>query len=225
MSRFVLCLLCAAMALTLVVPDRAQAAQLAHAGGAATDADLQVEMLFWDSIKSSTDAGDYQAYIESYPRGKFAPLARARIKRYAPPAGGTAPAIADEAPKAKSAAAPAATTATGKPVYVPRGRRAGATPPSSPPEPQTYVARTRAWVYRKPTTKVARSGEFFVEAESFKVTEVLDGGRWLKVITRSGKTGYVYGGQAYKKGHWTPNSIFMNPDQDQPRNDETEMQS
>ena len=60
---------------------------------------------------------------------------------------------------------------------------------------------------------MARSGEFFVEAESFKVTEVLDGGRWLKVITRSGKTGYVYGAQAYKKGHKTPNSLFMNPDQ------------
>ncbi len=208
------------MALTLAVPDPAQAAQLAQASGASTDADLQVEMLFWDSIKSSTDAGDYQAYIESYPRGRFAPLARARIKRYAAPAGATAPAITDTAPKAR----PAVTTATGKPVYAPRGQRAGATPPSSPPEPQTYVARTRAWVYRKPTTKVARSGEFFVEVESFKVTEVLDGGRWLKVITRSGKTGYVYGGQAYKKGHWTPNSIFMNPDQDQPRNDETEIQ-
>ncbi len=201
------------MALTMAVPDRAQAAQLAHAGGAATDADLQVEMLFWDSIKSSTDAGDYQAYIESYPRGKFAPLARARIKRYAPPAGGTAPAIADEAPKAKSAAAPAATTATGKPVYVPRGRRAGATPPSSPPEPQTYLALTRVHVYLKPTTKIARTGEFFVEAESFKVTEVLDGGRWLKVVTRTGKSGYVFGGQVYKKGHKKPSRILMNPDQ------------
>ncbi len=209
MSRFVLCLLCATMTLTLAVPDRAQAAQLAQAGGAATDADLQVEMLFWDSIKSSTDAGDYQAYMESYPRGKFAPLARARIKRYAAPAGGTAPAITEKAPKAR----PVVTTATGKPIYVPRGQRADAAPPSSPPEPQTSVARTRAWVYRKPTTKVARSGEYFVEDESFKVTEVLDGGRWLKVITRSGKTGYVYGGQAYKKGHKTPSSVFMNPDQ------------
>ncbi len=210
MSRFVLCLLCATMTLTLAVPDRAQAAQLAQAGGAATDADLQVEILFWDSIKSSTDAADYQAYLESYPRGKFATLARARSKRYSRSTGSTAPAITEEAPKAKSAAA---TTATGKPVYVPRGRRAGAAPPSSPPEPQTYVARTRAWVYRKPTTKVARTAEFFVEAESFKVTEVLDGGRWLKVITRSGKSGYVYGGQAYKKGHKTPSSVFMNPDQ------------
>jgi hypothetical protein len=196
--------------MALAVPDRAQAAQLAQASGASTDADLQVEMLFWDSIKSSTDAGDYQAYLESYPRGKFAPLARARIKRYAPPAGGTAPAITEKAPKAK----PAVTTATGLPVYTPGGQRAGATPPSSPPEPQTYVARTRVWVYRKPTTKIARTREFFVEAESFKVTEVLDGGRWLKVITRTGKTGYVYGGQVYKKGHKTPSSILMNPDQE-----------
>ena len=209
MSRFVLCLLCAAMTLTLAVPDRAQAAQLAQAGGAATDADLQVEMLFWDSIKSSTDAGDYQAYMESYPRGRFAPLARARIKRYAAPAGGTAPAITKKAPKAR----PVVTTATGKPIYAPRGQRAGATPPSSPPEPQTYIALTRVWVYRKPTTKIARTPEFFVEAESFKVTEVVDGGRWLKVVTRTGKSGYVFGGQVYKKGQKKPRRIFMNPDE------------
>ncbi len=42
---------------------------------------------------------------------------------------------------------------------------------------------------------------------------MLDGGRWLKVITRTGKTGYVYGGQVYKKGRKTPSSILMNPDQ------------
>ena len=209
MSRFVLCLLCAAMALTLAIPDPAQAAQLAQASGASTDADLQVEMLFWDSIKSSTDAGDYQAYMESYPRGKFAPLARARIKRYAAPAGATAPAITGKAPQAR----PAVTTATGKPVYAPRGQRAGATLPSSPLEPQTYIALTRVHVYRKPTTKIARTGEFFVEAESFKVTEMIDGGRWLKVITRSGKSGYVFGGQVYKKGHKKPSRILMNPDQ------------
>ncbi len=205
MSRFVLCLLCAAMA--LAVPDRAQAAQLAQASGASTDADLQVEMLFWESIKSSTDAGDYQAYLESYPGGKFAPLARARIKRYAAPAGGTAPTITETAPKAR----PAVTTATGKPVYTPRGQRAGAAAPSSPPVPQTYIALTRVWVYRQPTTKVARTTEYFVEAESFKVTEMIDGGRWLKVVTRTGKSGYVFGGQVYKKGQKKPQRIFMNP--------------
>lgn len=213
MSRFVLCLLCAAMALTLAVPDRAQAAQLAQASSASKDADLQVELLFWDSIKSSTDAGDYQAYLESYPRGKFAPLARARAKRYAAPAGATAPAIGKKAPKAR----PVVTTATGKPIYVPRGQRAGAAPPSSPPEPQTYIALTRVWVYRKPTTKIARTAEFFVEAESFKVTESVDGGRWLKVVTRTGKSGYVFGGQVYKKGTKKPRRILMNPDQ-QPTN-------
>lgn len=79
----------------------------------------------------------------------------------------------------------------------PRGQRAA---PRSPAEPQTYVARTRIQVYRKPTTR-SRTGEFFVETESFKVTEVLDGGRWLKVVTRSGKSGYVFGPLAYKKGH------------------------
>ena len=112
---------------------------------------------------------------------------------------------------AKLALAPPPTSAT-QPAVGSTPSRSGETPP--PPEPQTYVARTRVWVYRKPTTKVARTGEFFVEAESFKVTEVLDDGRWLKVITRSGKSGYVYGGQAYKKGDKTPGSVLMNPGQE-----------
>ena len=36
------------------------------------------ELAFWDTIKSSQNAADYQAYLEVYPQGKFAPLAKAR---------------------------------------------------------------------------------------------------------------------------------------------------
>ena len=37
------------------------------------------ELAFWDSIKASQAAHDYQAYLEAYPQGRFAPLAKARI--------------------------------------------------------------------------------------------------------------------------------------------------
>jgi tol-pal system protein YbgF len=43
------------------------------------------ELAFWDAIKQSTNAGDYQAYLEAFPNGRFAPLARNRIKMHAPP--------------------------------------------------------------------------------------------------------------------------------------------
>ena len=43
-----------------------------------------IELAFWDSVKSSTSARDYEAYLEKYPNGTFAPLARQRAM--APPA-------------------------------------------------------------------------------------------------------------------------------------------
>jgi class 3 adenylate cyclase len=43
--------------------------------------DLQaVEIEFWDSIKNSTRANEYEAYLEQYPEGNFVALARARLK-------------------------------------------------------------------------------------------------------------------------------------------------
>ncbi len=42
-------------------------------GGGAT------ELAFWDSIKNSTSADDYRAYLEKYPNGEFAGLARRRL--------------------------------------------------------------------------------------------------------------------------------------------------
>jgi formylglycine-generating enzyme required for sulfatase activity len=38
------------------------------------------ELIFWDSIKDSDNAADYDAYLEAYPQGRFAPLAKARAK-------------------------------------------------------------------------------------------------------------------------------------------------
>jgi formylglycine-generating enzyme required for sulfatase activity/uncharacterized caspase-like protein len=46
------------------------------------DGEAQYELEFWQSIKDSTDAADYEAYLEAYPNGKFAPLAKSRAERY-----------------------------------------------------------------------------------------------------------------------------------------------
>jgi len=37
------------------------------------------EIAFWDSIKNSTSADDYRAYLEKYPNGEFAGLAKRRL--------------------------------------------------------------------------------------------------------------------------------------------------
>lgn len=40
-----------------------------------------VEISFWESIKSSTDAEDFQAYLDKYPGGQFVALAERRVKK------------------------------------------------------------------------------------------------------------------------------------------------
>jgi formylglycine-generating enzyme required for sulfatase activity len=61
------------------------------------DSAEQVEITFWESIKNSEQAGDYEAYLQAYPNGRFAALAKARITRLR--------AAAPVAPKAEPAPA------------------------------------------------------------------------------------------------------------------------
>jgi adenylate cyclase len=39
-----------------------------------------LEIEFWDSVKNSTRANEYEAYLEQYPEGNFVALARARLE-------------------------------------------------------------------------------------------------------------------------------------------------
>src|ERR1041385_6555369 len=52
----------------------------------------KAQLDFWNSIKDSKKSEDYQAYLDKYPDGDFADLAKLRLKKYAPPA--AAPAAA-----------------------------------------------------------------------------------------------------------------------------------
>nr|WP_229445274.1 formylglycine-generating enzyme family protein [Massilia sp. Leaf139] len=85
----------------------------------------QFELAFWNSIKDSTHASDYEAYLKAYPKGRFAALAQSRMARLKAPAAqaGTLSAVqppaAVQAPPAKAPApaasspAPAATVRAG----------------------------------------------------------------------------------------------------------------
>jgi adenylate cyclase len=46
------------------------------------------ELVFWETIKDSTRAADYEAYLQQYPDGSFVALARTRLDEFASVAGG-----------------------------------------------------------------------------------------------------------------------------------------
>jgi len=48
----------------------------------ASEQPQSIELAYWESIKNSTNASDYAAYLADYPRGRFASLAKSRQKQY-----------------------------------------------------------------------------------------------------------------------------------------------
>ena len=69
--------------------EQAAAAGEAPSGGQATDDGRQVtaaaseELAFWDSIRKSTRAKDFQGYLGKYPDGRFAALSRRLVEQLA----------------------------------------------------------------------------------------------------------------------------------------------
>lgn len=56
--------------------------------GSAKDADaaqIDPDLLFWTSINQSQSSKEYRAYLDRFPDGLFAPLAKARLEAIAPP--------------------------------------------------------------------------------------------------------------------------------------------
>ncbi|WP_415869908.1 formylglycine-generating enzyme family protein [Burkholderia ubonensis] len=106
------------------------------------DSAEQYEITFWDSIKDSKEAGDYEAYLKTYPNGRFASLAQARLARLraaAPKASAPAPtASPTPAPAPVPALAPAsaapASAAAAQPAHTP-GSPAKAPPPAAAAAP------------------------------------------------------------------------------------------
>ncbi len=47
------------------------------------DADTMVELTFWESVKDSDNPAMFKAYLEQYPDGEFATLARAKLDELA----------------------------------------------------------------------------------------------------------------------------------------------
>ena len=65
----------------------------APAPAASTTSDREIELAFWKSIKDSTIAADFEAYLDKYPKGDFAAVAHNRLAALrAPPVAAPEPA-------------------------------------------------------------------------------------------------------------------------------------
>lgn len=114
------------------------------------DSAEQYELTFWESIKDSEHIGDYEAYLQAYPKGRFAALAKARIERLR----AAAKQGAAQEPERPAAKAPEKPRQPPPARAEPERRRA---PPREAPEPKEApaVATPAEPPSDKPTPKAA----------------------------------------------------------------------
>ena len=80
----------------------------------AKPADPALDLAFWNSVKDSANPVLYRAYLEKFPKGVFAIIARERLKKLKPAPAAPAPAPATPAAAPVPAAGGAAKPATGE---------------------------------------------------------------------------------------------------------------
>ena len=115
------------------------------AGVLPKDSAEQFELTFWESIKDSRHPSDYEAYLQSYPKGRFVPLARTRIARLRGNGSDGSPSAgnASGAAGGSGASSAAGATAGANAAEATRGTAASAAP-AAPTAPQTRQRRPRA---------------------------------------------------------------------------------
>lgn len=87
------------------------------------------ELSFWESIRSSENPAEYRAYLNAYPDGRFAGLARTREQQYA--ARQPAPVAAPAAPHAARPPAPPAIASAREPARPSAATASPAAPPAT----------------------------------------------------------------------------------------------
>ena len=134
------------------------------AGILPTDGEARYELEFWNSIKNSTNASDYEAYLEAYPKGRFAPLAKVRARRYKK----TTVVTPEPAPPA-----PVKKAITVEPLDV------------------FLEAKKTANVRSEPSANSDKIDVIEVR-QRIQVTGRVKGGKWYRVQMDNGEEGYVF---------------------------------
>jgi serine/threonine-protein kinase len=178
-------------------PPAAPAAPVAAAPAAPTTAaPSDQETVFWESVRNSTDRVELEAYLAKYPKGTFAPLARARIAALA--------AAAAPAPDRRPAPEPPRPVAPKPPAAsAPVTARAPVTPPAaerSLPAPKPAAARPEVVTARPPPNPARFDGSWEAQLACEAFGELPPGGPAFGVEVRTG-TAKVNLGTPGKPGH------------------------
>lgn len=144
------------------------------AGRQLAQADDRADIAFWESIKDSKNPAEYKAYLDTFPNGKFAALARARLAAGAPAA----------TPAPAAPALPAAAPASPPPAPAP-----AAAPVEIEPMSATYAAAANAVVRAQPSARAAQLGSVRAGSE-VQVTGRTRAGDWYRVA-HQGREGYI----------------------------------
>lgn len=138
--------------------------QVAPVGAQATDPG---DVAFWQAIQDSKEPAEYNAYLQSFPNGRFAGLARLRLSQLGAPAAG-AP-IAPAAPVAFTPALPMA----------------------PPPGFDAATALKTANLRGAPSTNAARVGGLS-QGEQLFVRPAAEPG-WYEIARADGSAAFVHG--------------------------------
>lgn len=131
------------------------------------------ESAFWDSIKGSNAASDYQAYLDTFPAGCYAALARIRAKAAPGPAPGPGPSASPVPPPPPPAPRPPAAVEI------------------EPQNRESFITRT-ANVREAPSTD-ADKVETLAPGTGVTVTGKVRGADWFRVARDGRDIGYVFG--------------------------------
>lgn len=99
------------------------------------------EIEFWKSVQNSKNPAELKAYLESYPNGRFAPLARLRLGQLT---GSTPPAAAAQQPQAPTAKEEAPSSPASSPAAPGSESTASETAPVVPEPPKVEQRLTAA---------------------------------------------------------------------------------
>ena len=171
----------------------------APAAGPSADITLQIEREFWVSVRDSNRPDDIRAYLDKYPNGNFAALAKNRLDALVRPARVAAAEPAPAVRQAQQEPAPppqASVEPVAKPIEKPAEKPAviAAAPPSAPP-PRTAPPQPAAAAVTAPAAPPK-------PAEIIPGREIAPGVRELTFADGSIYRGAMRGASLHGKGEY-----------------------